>query len=105
VCVLGSAGQQLPKLQEEKQEREGGNQGKTCKSLVRVDLAWLTRPLLRQREANLSQVSISSVGGSTSSLTARRACHTCYCNLLFSTTKHFFYNQGVLNPGEKSVKM
>jgi hypothetical protein len=71
---VGGAGQQLPSFQEEEQEREGIKI--TCKSLVRVDLAWLMRPLLRQREANLSQVSISSAGGSTSSLTARRTCHT-----------------------------
>ena len=48
----------------------------TCKSLTKVDLAWLIRLLFRHREANLSQLSMSSVGGSTSALTTKRACQT-----------------------------
>ena len=48
----------------------------TCKSLTRVDLAWLVRPFFQQSLANLIQVSLSSLGGRTNSLTASRACHT-----------------------------
>ena len=48
----------------------------TGKSLSRVDFAWLILPLFRQSEANLSQVSTSSVGGSTSARTAKSDCHT-----------------------------
>lgn len=62
----------------------------TCKSLTKVDLAWLILPLFRHREANLSQVSTSSVGGSTNALTAKSACQTC-------TTKWSWNMRGYTN--------
>ena len=55
---------------------KGQGRNPTWRSFTRVARAWRSRPLLRHKEANLSHVSISSVGGSTKVRTARSDCHT-----------------------------
>lgn len=57
----------------------------TCKSLTKVDRAWLILELCLQREANLSQVSISFVGGKTRALTAKSTCQT----YILKESKHY----------------